>query len=359
MSSKKLFELPSEYDALHIGVALYDPDAGTILDANERLEQILGYTVDQLRTLSVAEYTANTYRHSESEFYDRLYASADGDPQQFTWRVKRADGELIWVQLYTSQQQYAGETYVHVEIRDITDYYETYHRAELFWRILRHNLRNDAAVILGYTNQILAHDEVESIEESIATIQSRGENLGNMAQSVKEIEQAVTNAKTEYARRPAAATVRTITNQISVNHPAAEISVDKREKMWIDINDAFSYALTHAIENAIIHSNEELPVVEVDVGPSPNTGRVEICIKDTNPVIPDEEVEALLAPTETTSTSHGSGIGLFVMKWCVESLGGEVSFEKRTPRGNAVYLYLPPKGKPDRTEERGPSPRTT
>jgi len=359
MSSKKLFELSSEYDALHTGVALYDPDAGIILDANERLEQILGYTVDQLRTLSVGEYTANTYRHSESEFYDRLYASADGDPQQFTWRVKRADGELIWVQLYTSQQQYAGETYVHVEMRDITDYYETYHRAELFWRILRHNLRNDAAVILGYTNQILAHAEVESIEESIATIQSRGENLGNMAQSVKEIEQAVTNAKTEYARRPAAATVRTITNQISANYPAAEISVDKREKMWIDINDAFSYALTHAIENAIIHSNEELPVVEVAVGPSPNTGRVEICIKDTNPVIPDEEVEALLTPTETTSTSHGSGIGLFVMKWCVESLGGEVSFEKRTPRGNAVFLYLPPKRKPDRTEEDDRSPGTT
>ena len=187
MSSKKLSELPSEYNSLHTGVALYDPNAGTVLDANKRLEQILGYTVDQLRDLSVTEYTANTYRHSESEFHDRLYASVNGDPQQFTWRVKRADGELIWVQLYISQQQYEGEIYAHVEMRDITDYYETYHRAELFWRILRHNLRNDAAVILGYTNQILAHAEIEGIEESIATIQSRGENLGNMAQSVKEI----------------------------------------------------------------------------------------------------------------------------------------------------------------------------
>jgi hypothetical protein len=112
--------------------------------------------------------------------------------------------------------------------------------------------------------------------------------FGNTAHSVKEIEQAVTNVKTEYTRRPAVATVRTVTDQISVKHPTAEISVDKREKMWIDIDDAFSYALTHAIENAIIHSNEELPVVEVDVGPSPNTGRAEICIKDMNPVIPDE-----------------------------------------------------------------------
>lgn len=148
MSSKKRFELPSEYDTLHTGIALYDPDAGTILDANERLEQILGYTVNQLRSLSVAEYTANTYPHTESEFHDRLCASANGDPQQFTWRVKRADGELIWVQLYISQQHFTGENCVHVEMRDITDYYETHHRAELFWRILRHNLRNEAAIIL-------------------------------------------------------------------------------------------------------------------------------------------------------------------------------------------------------------------
>lgn len=180
-----------------------------------------------------------------------------------------------------------------------------------------------------------------------------------MAESVKEIEQAVTNTQTECVRRPATATVRTITDQISTDHPTAEMSINEREQMWIDINDAFSYALTHAVENAIIHSNEEVPVVEVDIGPSPNTGRVEICIKDTNSIIPDEEIEALFAPTETTNTSHDSGIGLFVMRWCIESLGGEVSFETRTPRGNAVSLYLPPKPAPDRTVGYDSSPRPT
>lgn len=359
MSSKKRFELPSEYDTLHLGVALYNPDTETIVDANERLEEILGYTAKQLRDLPVAEYTANTYPHSESEFHDRLSASADGHSQQFTWRVKRADGELIWVQLYMSQQHVGEEHCVHVEMRDITDYYETHHRAELFWRILRHNLRNEAAIILGYMNQLTAHAELENVEDIIETVRSRGENLGSMAESVKQIEQAVANTRTECVRRPVTATVRGIIDKISATYPTAEISINERDRMWVDTNDAFSYALTHAVENAILHSSEQVPVVEIDVGPSPNTGRVEICIKDTNSVIPDEELEALFAPTETTNTSHGSGIGLFVMKWCVESLGGEVSFETRTPRGNAVSLYLPPKPTPDSTEEHDSSPRTT
>lgn len=114
---------------------------------------------------------------------------------------------------------------------------------------------------------------------------------------------------------------------------------------------AFTHALTAALENAIVHSDEAEPVVEVSIGPSPNTGRVEICIKDANPPIPEDELEALFKPTETTSTYHGTGVGLFVMKWCVESLGGEIKFETREPRGNAIYFYLPPKTPPNKKEE--------
>ena len=41
MPSRKLVVLPSEYDTLYPGIGLYDPSSGGILDASERLEQIL------------------------------------------------------------------------------------------------------------------------------------------------------------------------------------------------------------------------------------------------------------------------------------------------------------------------------
>lgn len=72
-------------------------------------------------------------------------------------------------------------------------------------------------------------------------------------------------------------------------------------------------------------------------------------VLDANSLIPPEEIAALFSPTVTTNTSHGSGIGLFVMKWCVESLGGEVSFESRDARGNTVCLLLPSKQLPGPT----------
>lgn len=39
------------------------------------------------------------------------------------------------------------------------------------------------------------------------------------------------------------------------------------------------------------------------------------------------------------------------MKWCVEPLGGEIEFERLSPRGNEVTVYLPPK-----TPDRGTTP---
>ena len=350
MSSQKTVELPPEYDTLHVGIALYDPTEGTILDANERFETLLGYTTEWLRNTPVEAYTANTYPYSDSEFCDRLQASVSGTPQRFTWRAKRADGELIWIQIDLSRQQLAGRTCVRAETRDITDHYETRHREELFWRVIRHNLRNEAVVILGNGDHIKRHAEADPVRDAADTVRSRAKNLGSIADSVKEIEQAVSKTGMRPVRRHATAAVRDVINEVVFDYPAAEIALEERAEMGIHVDEAFVYALTEALENAIVHSDEAEPVVEVSVGPSPNTGRVEICIGDTNPPIPENEKDALFSPTETTSTSHGTGVGLFVMKWCVESLGGEIKFETRDPRGNAVYFYLPPKPP---TDERG------
>ncbi|MEF8857231.1 MAG: ATP-binding protein [Haloplanus sp.] len=125
------------------------------------------------------------------------------------------------------------------------------------------------------------------------------------------------------------------------------MTVTESEPMWTDVDDSFTHAVAHALENAIRHGEESPPVVRVTIGPSPNTGRVEIRIEDDNPPIPDAELSALDDREETTTTSHGTGVGLFVMKWCIESLGGELTIERGDSRGNTVYIYLPPKDPPN------------
>ena len=338
--------LPPEYDTLRVGIALYDPRDGSILDANDRLESIFGYGRVELRTLDVDRYTANTYRFSASDFRERLGAASSGDSQAFTWRVKRGDGELIWVRVHLSRQQLDAGEYVRAEIRDVTDYYDATHREELFWRILRHNLRNKASVIAGYAEEIADGEDTDRMRAAAEIINAAAMDLGDTAESVKEIQQAVAPTTGERRVRKATRAIRDVVADCRRDHPEATLTVTEREALWIDVDSAFSHALTHAVENAIVHSDDARPTVELRVGRSPNTGRVEIAVADTNPPIRDAELDALFRPEARTNTFHGSGVGLFVMRWCVESLGGEISFERRSPRGNTVRLYLPPREPP-------------
>lgn len=346
MPSQKGIQLPPEYNTLQVGIALYDPNSGTILTANDRLESIFGYTTEELRGISIDNYTANTYSFSETGFKKRLTASARGNPQQFTWRIKRADGELVWAEIHLSDWTISDHSWVLAQIRDITEQYETRHREELFWRVLRHNLRNDASVLLGYADIIRNETQTETVQEASDIIHSRAENLGNMAESLKEIGQAITQTEDSQVRKHAPTAVKEVVKTVSSRYPPAEITINERADMWIAIDDTFTYALTEALENAVRHSEEPAPVVEVDLGPSPNTGRVEIRVSDTNSPIAEEEIKALRDPANTRNVFHGSGVGLFVMKWCIESLGGEVKFERSESKGNTVYFYLPPKTPP-------------
>ena len=54
MQSRSEIELPSEHNTLNIGIALYDPDNGDILDANDRFETVLGYATERLCELAVS-----------------------------------------------------------------------------------------------------------------------------------------------------------------------------------------------------------------------------------------------------------------------------------------------------------------
>jgi len=340
-------ELPPEYDALHTGIALYDPMQETLVNANSRLESLLGYTTDELRGMPIARYTANTYDFSESDFVQRLQETFEGEVHRFMWRVKRSDGTLLWVRVHLSPQMVDGGEYVVAELRDVTDYYTASRRETLFWRILRHNLRNETTTIVGHAGKIQRTTERESVRESATAIQSTAMELGNVATSVKEIQQAATQSETNRRCRQATAAVEDVVADLESRYPEAEITVEERERMWVHVDAAFTHALDHAIENAVVHSEAANPTVEITVGPSPNTGRVEIRIVDTNPPIPESEIDALDEFAEITSTSHGTGVGLFVMKWCVESLGGELEFERHDRGGNVVRMYFPPKEQPD------------
>jgi len=338
--------LPSEYEQLHLGIALYDPSTGSVLDANGRLETLYGYSTETLQRLSLDEYSANTYDYSHTRLRRRFQEAGEGRPQSFRWRIKRGDGTLVWVQVHLSALTVAGTQRVLAEVRDIEAYTSASQRIGLLSRIMRHNLRNDLTVISGRAEQIAAASDDERVGEHVRKIRQKAGDIDRMTESVRQIERATTTEAAHRRRSDAASVVGDVVSGLRERYPAAEITVREATEMWFRVDRTFAQALCHAVENGIVHAADPDPSVTVTVDESPNTGRVEIRIADSCPPIPEVEIDALDAPGENTSTAHGTGVGLFVMRWSIESLGGEISFD-RAGDGNVVSFLLPPESPPD------------
>jgi len=352
--------LPAAFDTLRVGTALHDPETGRIVDANDRLEAMYGYTTDQLRTMDIREFSANTYGESQREARAHVRAAAGGTPQEFEWRIKRADGRLRWVDIHLETLSVAGEPYVLAEVTDITDYKHNDRRVSLLHRLLRHNLRNEIGIISGFAAALTDPETSLSVETCAKKIDAAAESLTRMSDSIKQIEHTITSDETDRQRHSARVAVDRVVDTFGPQYPNASISITEASALWIDVDDAFDHALTHAIENAIEHAESTTPNVRVEIDESPNTGRVEIRIIDEGPPIPPIELTALDDPRKTTPTQHGSGCGLFVMKWCLEALGGELRIEPATDHGNTVYFYLPAQSPPATAEAGsavGPSDR--
>lgn len=98
-------------------------------------------------------------------------------------------------------------------------------------------------------------------------------------------------------------------------------------------------ALSQIVENAIIHNDSDMPSVELWVANAPKDGWVDIHIEDDGPGIPQNEIELIMGETEITQLQHGSGIGLWVSRWLVETFDGELLVESGAD-GSVVTLRL-------------------
>jgi PAS domain S-box-containing protein len=203
--------IPDVFDELEIGITLHDPETGEILDVNSRLERLYGYTTEQLREMSVADYSADDEAYSQDEAARRIRAAAKGEPQTFEWHVKTAAGERIWVRVRLNRATIDGEAFVVAEIRDVTAQKERERelerqneRLDRFASMVSHDLRNPLQVAKErlavvreqqesphFENIARAHERMETIVKETLTLARQGETIDEMesldlAAAVKE-----------------------------------------------------------------------------------------------------------------------------------------------------------------------------
>lgn len=131
---------------------------------------------------------------------------------------------------------------------------------------------------------------------------------------------------------------KVIIESISQEYPDATISVEYDDEISVSVLEFFDRAIEELIENAVKHSGDR-PTVTIEIETVPNT--VEIRIHDNGPGLPGQETTVLTEGVETP-LAHGSGLGLWVAHWIIDSHDGSIDPEV-TDDGTTMAVTIPRK----------------
>lgn len=249
--------------------------------------------------------------------------------------------------------------------------HEREQRLEVLNRILRHNLRNDMNVVLGYADVISSQSDRTEVVDAAETIHEKGSGLVDLGRKAQWIDEGLDDAA-ERRRVDVVPLVADAVADLSSAYPAVEIRTTLAPSAPALVAPAVETALRNVVENACEHNDAAEPRVDVavtvgtgdlsadgsgsesgastdididtdaDADPTaaPDGGdseRVRVVVADNGPGISDYERKVVTGDRET-ALEHGSGIGLWLSRWLVEHSGGTLDFGGNEPRGTVVTL---------------------
>lgn len=228
-----------------------------------------------------------------------------------------------------------------VLLRDVTTRTTRQQRLAVLNRLLRHNLRNDMSIIIGYAQVIENQIENPAVQDRAAHIAETGSDLVDLSDRARKTVEVLESTEETERLMPLAPLVDELIRDLEEDHDI-EFSYQDLATVAVPVpHDRLRLGLRSVIESSIQRTDRESGVVEIRTNYRPEeTYELEISVLDNGAPIPEQEREVIETGGET-SLEHTSGVSLWTTRWITNSVGGKLSFDHREPRGTVVTLALP------------------
>jgi PAS domain S-box-containing protein len=316
---------------------------GTIEYVNQAFESITGYSATEAvgrnpRILQSGEMPDN--------FYEEMWSTLlNGNVWEEELINQRKNDEL-----YTAYQTIApivadhkidGFVAIQTDISDRkaleTDLKTSLTQLKVLDRVLRHNLHNALNVIKGNAETVQATSEGD-IAEMAERIIEESEKLLMSVDKEREITDVLVDEQSSEPIDLGAVIDATVT-ATRERYPKAHITIQGTTDRQVRAIESINRALTELLTNAVNHSDQTEPSIEITVE---NRGdAVAVRIADDGPGIPEMERKIITEDAEIEPLYHGTGMGLWLVKIIVEISGGSLAFDENEPRGSIVTITLP------------------
>jgi len=256
-----------------------------------------------------------------------------------TVEIDGEDGRHVYEASVSEVSDDASRVVGHgIVLRDVTDRQTRRQRLEVLNRVLRHNLRNDMTTVMGYAD-LIANDRGEATA-LVERINETADELTGLGDKAREIEGIMAASDEEDAVTDLSRLVQYVASEARKEYPDADVSVDLGEGARVAASEEVCWPVVwNLVENAVEHHDGAEPTVTIRTRTT-DDDRAAVTVSDDGPGIPDTERDAILTGTERP-LAHGSGLGLWAVKWGANRVGGEVTIECAEPRGTRVSVRLP------------------
>lgn len=221
---------------------------------------------------------------------------------------------------------------------DVTEKLRRERHLDVLQRVLRHNLRNDLNIVLGEADKIRCAAETAEVKQAAASIKTTAQELANLSEEAK-IVQGVLDEPTVLNPVQLSAVVDSVAADCRQRFDDGTIRVDCPPEFEVCADDNFRIVVESLIDNAIRHNTAATPTATVSVTTT-DDDRVEFSVADNGPGIPETERRVITGDEEITPLTHGSGLGLWMARWIVESYGGDLAIDTPASGGTIVRVYL-------------------
>lgn len=204
-------------------------------------------------------------------------------------------------------------------------------------RVLRHNLRNDMNVVLGFAERLRESMSGEPASHANKIIET-GEKISQLSEKQREITSLLSEEPTmDFINL--ANVVENTADKADSRFEHATINISKPKELTVRTSTKIGQAIEELVENAVIHSDKDSPSVKI----STFVGGTEavIQIADDGPGIPKIERSVLKGDEKIESLYHGSGLGLWLVHLIVHRSQGTIEFRESDEWSSIVAIKLP------------------
>lgn len=340
--------LRSLFDLSPFGIVLVDFNSGDIIELNERMLSLSGYTKDEFLRLDQQKLIPDDYENQKLAMRTSLINTGRYGPYEN--EIVQRNGDRIPVLLNgVLTEEDNGRKLVWSIIEDISDRKRIDKMKNEFVSTVSHELRTPLTAISGAISLLANHFTntwPEPMQNMLSIAQSNSQRLSHLINDLLDIEKIASGKMTfnleSHAILPLVEQSIEMSKPYALNYGVQLVLAEQSTNANVVIDPVrFQQVLANLLSNAIKFSPKG-ERVNVLVQRIPNNS-IRISVTDVGAGIPEDFRKHIFQKFSQADSSDkrakgGTGLGLAITKELVEKMNGTIGFDSEEGKGSTFWV---------------------